>query len=260
MPDDNGNNNKENGDQASGGPTIFKFHTHIDPQPFENIAQAINAENEERNKKTERDKEFGDRQVTAQEKGNVINKWSLITNIGVSILTLVALYLNWLSMTQIKNQFKIDNEPYLQIIKPIVYSLNPNEPPIIQYDIINLGKQPVKEIKSWDAIQFVRTADVQQFIDSPFKYIQPNIFPNSRYFTRETPLTTPFVSNFITSKGQVDSVRNGTIQLFLTGSITYFNSISQEQKIYKFCINFRPNSDTAKQFPIVSYHYIVNDN
>jgi hypothetical protein len=166
-------------------------------------------------------------------------------------------------ISTMKKQFEIDNEAYLEVVKPSIFSFAANQEPIVTYEIDNLGKQPVKEYSSNEAIQFVNVDSMDRFIKNPFgfiKFLKPE--RNSRYFVKEAPLTTTmeFEKQFIITDSMFAWVTTGRICVFLSGNIFYINPVNSKKRHYSYCVQFLLNRDKTKQFPSGTYHYIINYN
>jgi len=140
-----------------------------------------------------------------------------------------------------REQFEIDNEPYLQIGGFSRIVLKDGEPASFYYKIFNNGSHPVKAIKMQVELDFIPIRDSSDFVTNPYKEIVP-FFPMDEYFSKETPTDKFYTGNPALPSGMMEKLRVGRMIMFFFGRLEYFNYINNKKRIYEFVIQFKaPN-------------------
>lgn len=136
------------------------------------------------------------------------------------------------AVIELKNQFRVDKEPYIKI-SPSISSFEIGKPIVIRYIVSNLGTYPVKLLESQNYIGYKKNASIKLSPDTTFNvndYIIHEPLPLSATDKISRPLT----------QSRAAAIATGREFIWYSGFIKYQNLVTKERKVYKF--NFRLNS------------------
>lgn len=152
------------------------------------------------------------------------------------------------SLNEIQKQFKLTNEPYLNLASSSIQLFESGKPLITKLNIENLGKYPCKVIEC-------RTIITIKVMPPEFNELNKSIHNYTdllnKYIINEKPIISPFSTTVPISENQFNMVTKSTWFIYFTGFIKYKNIITNKIKTYKFQLKMKPNYETEN---------IINEN
>lgn len=143
------------------------------------------------------------------------------------------------TLAETKNEFAIENRPYLQITHPRMDTFAIGRPMKIKFNIENLGGYPAKIL----AYKMYANGNTQPTTDEEIKRIDGvlNKFDNSRfllnrYIIRGTPLETEYSDTVGFTETQYNLVKTTKQIMYFVGYFRYQNLITKQERIYKYRI------------------------
>lgn len=145
------------------------------------------------------------------------------------------------SLKENQQQFKIGNEPYLNIASSSIEVFENGKPLLTKIKVENLGKYPCKVIDCKTIITIRITAP-------PFNELN-NIAHDysdilNKYILNDNPVPSPFGTTVPINENQINAVSKSNYFIFLTGYIKYKNIITNKIKTYKFQLKMKPGYET----------------
>lgn len=151
-------------------------------------------------------------------------------------------------------QFKIENEPYLQMDNFQFYMFTTPGHCAMTYYINNMGKQPVKILTSKMGFAFMTQHQVDTTNTESYFNVKFNISKKNAYITNSTPKRGGDIISWISliDKDSTFLVDN-KYKAVQFGTFDYINLVTKKTKQYKFIISVElpPNDGTT---------YIFNEN
>jgi len=147
-----------------------------------------------------------------------------------------------------QQQFKIGNEPFLNIASSNIEVFEVNKPLLSKMKVENLGKYPCKviECKTVSAIRITPPSFNDVFT------IAPNYSDIlNKYILNDNAVPSPFGTNVLINERQIEAVNKANYFIYTTGYIKYKNIITNKIKTYKFQLKMKPGYETEN---------IINEN
>ena len=145
------------------------------------------------------------------------------------------------SLKENQQQFKIGNEPYLNIGSSSIEVFENGKPLLTKIKLENLGKYPCKVINC-------KTIITIRIIAPPFNEINNMSHDYSdilnKYILNGNSVPSPFWSTVPINENQINAVSKSNYFIFLTGYIKYKNIITNQIKTYKFQLKMKPGYET----------------
>lgn len=141
------------------------------------------------------------------------------------------------AIEETQKEFKVEYEPYLQLNDFSLRSVPNKLSFIIDFNINNLGKQPIKIIKTTNYVR-IDTIPVERMIKKvPFtatKVTGHHYVDNVIYvFSKEAPSSMPMGPY---SNDVFDNILNGSVKIYFWGKIEYINLSTGKKKEYDFAV------------------------
>jgi len=134
----------------------------------------------------------------------------------------------------IKNQFEIEHTPYLTIRGIKINQLAPNKLFDFDFEIMNIGKYPVKVISIGNRTSFAPTNGIVGLNDlNGIKMIDVNY-----YVTNQYPFNTHFGTQQQISNETYSAVIDNKITIWWIGEMDYVNLINNQKRKFRFIIKF----------------------
>ncbi len=145
------------------------------------------------------------------------------------------------SLKENQQQFKIGNEPYLNIASSSIEVFEVGKPLLTKIKVENLGRYPCKVIDCKTLITIRITAP-------PFSELNKIAHDYSdilnKYILNDNPVPSPFGTIVPISENQISIVTKSNYFIFFTGYIKYKNIITNKIKTYKFQLKMKPGYET----------------
>lgn len=240
-----------------------KVSVEYDPRGISDVAKAIREEKTAAANEKDKNKQITDKQITQQTRGNTIAKAANWLTAAMVIAT-VAVF--WQSrdairaanrsatfadstFQEVKKEFKVENEPILQLDSFIIDTLKPNSAINFRYVIKNLGKYPVRVISA--ATMSATKVNTPDFEDVERQAKDGSIV--NRYVVFGTPLDMNSPGDEPLPIGNFLALARGKAYLYYWGYIRYENlSNKGEKKEYKYMLRLN--------IPQKTQVLIINDN
>ncbi len=145
------------------------------------------------------------------------------------------------SLKENQQQFKIGNEPYLNIASSSIEVFENGKPLLAKIKVENLGKYPCKVIDC-------KTIITIRIAAPPFNELNSIAHDYSdilnKYILNDNPVPSPFGTTVPINENQINAVSKSNYFIFLTGYIKYKNIITNKIKTYKFQLKMKPGYET----------------
>lgn len=181
---------------------------------------------------------------------------TILTPINISIAALLisicSVILSKCSLQETKNQFKVQNEPFLQIesTRPDFIANSPVE---IMITIKNLGKYPCKVFKIFTT--YAARKAVPKFEDVSTMGTEAKIDFNT-YITDANPIQRNIATRRSYDLNTTNGIINGILAFYTWGYVEYQNMATEEFKTYKFMIQYK----YIPSLNAINYEFIINEN
>ena len=143
------------------------------------------------------------------------------------------------TLGETKNEFAIENRPYLQITHPRMDTFAIGRPMKIKYNIENLGGYPAKIL----AYKEYANGNTQPTTDQEIKRVDEELnkfdssrFLLNRYIIRGTPLEVEYADTAGFTEAQYKLVKTTKQIMYFVGYFRYQNLITKQERIYKYRI------------------------
>jgi hypothetical protein len=132
-----------------------------------------------------------------------------------------------------KNEFEIENSPFLEIINPSISTIVKNTPIIINFSYYNHGKLPAQVTMCKSAVEY-----------SPFDFAKENPAPNYSQFKSDFYIANGVSQQLYTRLDSLDSKKikeynDGFAYLFLNGYCEYINPVTKKKFKFYFRQRFK---------------------
>lgn len=156
------------------------------------------------------------------------------------------------ALNETRKDFEIANQPFLEIKIPVgMDSIRIGLPIILQYDVRNLGKYPVKIISEANAA-------VPMYNQPSYRLIYQdtgNVYRANGYITYDSPINETSQMRGYIDSNYYNSIMYKRMPIYLLGYIKYLNLVNGKKREYDYMIqiNFwNPH--------FVNNEFIINDN
>ena len=156
------------------------------------------------------------------------------------------------TINETQKQFRIQNEPFLQIANPtIVYDSN-NNSVVIVYSVINIKDAPVN-IKNIKGINYI--GDDKPSIDDLHKRSKSNATLLNQYLVKGMLFERYSTTHLSEGNVSFDYLEKPTNYIFFYNEIEYTNLTTGEERICKYCAKMKLVNNNRTY-----YEVLINEN
>ena len=166
-----------------------------------------------------------------------------------------------MALKETQKEFRISNEPYLQILAPQFKELIDDKNLTVKYVLKNYGQLPAIISKQWTGIVWSKAEDLPELMKNPTHYMPFKSHPNpsvSMIVAKESSDTGSITYATKIDKSQIEALFNQKLIAYYYGKIIYSSPTHPINHEYKFLLRFTFERDTIKNTQTFGYSPLYN--